>query len=91
MLFQLRLLDPGKVARHHALDEIRGLEARAELGKHVEAMERQGFPETFLQTARGRLIDQRQCRELEVCRQKRLMLCRISSARFVQRNGSTSE
>ena len=34
-------------ARHHTLDQIRGLEARAQFHEHVEAMQRQRFLQAF--------------------------------------------
>lgn len=44
-------------ARHHALDQICRLEARAELGEHAEPVQRQGLAERFLETPRRLVHD----------------------------------
>ena len=50
----------GLDARHHALDQVRGLEARAEFGEHAESMQRERLFQALVETARRRFVAQRQ-------------------------------
>ncbi len=43
--------------RHHALDQVRGVERAAQRVGQIEAMQRERFVQALLQTAGGRLVE----------------------------------
>ena len=49
----------GLQPRHHALDQVGGLEAHAQLGKDVQPVEREGLLKPFRETRRGRFVQLR--------------------------------